>query len=293
MALDSMKEIFERSARENIPFWEIVLQYDMEERQVSRQASMAKMLLTWQAIQDAADSYTGTQRSVSGLVGGDGLKMRLYARRGESIGGEFMDEVIVQAISMAESNACMRRIVAAPTAGSCGVVPAVLLPLCEREHYTQHELLEALYVASGIGAVIAYRASISGAAGGCQAEIGTASAMAAGALVSLRGGTNEQIGHAVAMALKNLMGLVCDPVAGLVEVPCVKRNVIGAVNAISAADMALAGIESRIPVDEVIDAMGEVGRRMPVEFRETALGGLAATPTGERLKRELTAKREK
>ena len=287
MALDSMKEIFERSARENIPFWEIVLQYDMEERQVSRQASMAKMLLTWQAIQDAADSYTGTQRSVSGLVGGDGLKMRLYARRGESIGGEFMDEVIVQAISMAESNACMCRIVAAPTAGSCGVVPAVLLPLCEREHYTQHELLEALYVASGIGAVIAYRASISGAAGGCQAEIGTASAMAAGALVSLRGGTNEQIGHAVAMALKNLMGLVCDPVAGLVEVPCVKRNVIGAVNAISAADMALAGIESRIPVDEVIDAMGEVGRRMPVEFRETALGGLAATPTGKAVKERM------
>lgn len=287
MALDSMKEIFERSARENIPFWEIVLQYDMEERQVSRQASMAKMLLTWQAIQDAADSYTGTQRSVSGLVGGDGLKMRLYARRGESVGGEFMDEVIVQAISMAESNACMRRIVAAPTAGSCGVVPAVLLPLCEREHYTQHELLEALYVASGIGAVIAYRASISGAAGGCQAEIGTASAMAAGALVSLRGGTNEQIGHAVAMALKNLMGLVCDPVAGLVEVPCVKRNVIGAVNAISAADMALAGIESRIPVDEVIDAMGEVGRRMPVEFRETALGGLAATPTGKAVKERM------
>ena len=287
MALDSMKEIFERSARENIPFWEIVLQYDMEERQVSRQASMAKMLSTWQAIQDAADSYTGTQRSVSGLVGGDGLKMRLYARRGESIGGEFMDEVIVQAISMAESNACMRRIVAAPTAGSCGVVPAVLLPLCEREHYTQHELLEALYVASGIGAVIAYRASISGAAGGCQAEIGTASAMAAGALVSLRGGTSEQIGHAVAMALKNLMGLVCDPVAGLVEVPCVKRNVIGAVNAISAADMALAGIESRIPVDEVIDAMGEVGRRMPVEFRETALGGLAATPTGKAVKERM------
>lgn len=287
MALDSMKEIFERSAREEIPFWEIVLQYDMEERQVSRQASMAKMLSTWQAIQDAADSYTGTQRSVSGLVGGDGLKMRLYARRGESIGGEFIDEVIVQALSMAESNACMRRIVAAPTAGSCGVVPAVLLPLCEREHYTQHELLEALYVASGIGAVIAYRASISGAAGGCQAEIGTASAMAAGALVSLRGGTNEQIGHAVAMALKNLMGLVCDPVAGLVEVPCVKRNVIGAVNAISAADMALAGIESRIPVDEVIDAMGEVGRRMPVEFRETALGGLAATPTGKAVKERM------
>ena len=287
MALDSMKEIFERSARENIPFWEIVLQYDMEERQVSRQASMAKMLLTWQAIQDAADSYTGTQRSVSGLVGGDGLKMRLYARRGESIGGEFMDEVIVQAISMAESNACMRRIVAAPTAGSCGVVPAVLLPLCEREHYTQHELLEALYVASGIGAVIAYRASISGAAGGCQAEIGTASAMAAGALVSLRGGTNEQIGHAVAMALKNLMGLVCDPMAGLVEVPCVKRNVIGAVNAMSAADMALAGIQSMIPADQVIDAMKEVGDLMDVSLRETGRGGLAATRRGVEIRERL------
>ena len=293
MVLDSMKQIFECSEQEQIPFWEVVLRYDMDLRQVSRQASMAKMLSTWEAIQEAADSYTGTQRSVSGLVGGDGLKMRMYMRRGESICGDLIGEAIVQAISMAESNACMRRIVAAPTAGSCGVVPAVLLALRRQEDYTQHQLLEALYVASGIAAVIAYRASISGAAGGCQAEIGTASAMAAGALVALRGGTNGQIGHAVAIALKNLMGLVCDPVAGLVEVPCVKRNVIGAVNAISAADMALAGIESRIPVDEVIDAMGEVGRRMPVEFRETALGGLAATPTGERLKRELTAKREK
>ena len=287
MVLDSMKQIFECSEQEQIPFWEVVLRYDMDLRQVSRQASMAKMLSTWEAIQEAADSYTGTQRSVSGLVGGDGLKMRMYMRRGESICGDLIGEAIVQAISMAESNACMRRIVAAPTAGSCGVVPAVLLALRRQEDYTQHQLLEALYVASGIAAVIAYRASISGAAGGCQAEIGTASAMAAGALVALRGGTNGQIGHAVAIALKNLMGLVCDPVAGLVEVPCVKRNVIGAVNAISAADMALAGIESRIPVDEVIDAMGEVGRRMPVEFRETALGGLAATPTGKAVKERM------
>ena len=283
MALDSMKEIFERSAREEIPFWEIVLQYDMEERQVSRQASMAKMLSTWQAIQDAADSYTGTQRSVSGLVGGDGLKMRLYARRGESIGGEFIDEVIVQALSMAESNACMRRIVAAPTAGSCGVVPAVLLPLCEREKHTQHELLEALYVAAGIGAVIAHRASISGAAGGCQAEIGTASAMAAAALTHILGGTAEQCAHAFAMSLGDLLGLICDPVAGLVEIPCVKRNVVGAVNAVSAANMALAGITSHIPADEVIDTMGEVGDTLPASLRETGLGGLAATPTGKKI----------
>ena len=280
MALDSMREIFDRMAEEGKPFWEIVLETDMEERQVTRNQSMAKMLTMWQAMPDAADGYTGRRRSVSGLVGGDGMKMRQYNLRGEAMTGGYVSEVIAEALSMAESNACMGRIVAAPTAGACGVLPAVLLPLCKYEELSQHQLLEALYVASGIGAVIAYRACIAGASGGCQAEIGTASAMAAGALVALRGGDGQQIGHAVAMALKNLMGLVCDPVAGLVEVPCVKRNVIGAVNAVSVADMAMAGITSQIPVDEVIDAMGEVGRRMPVEFRETALGGLAATPTG-------------
>ena len=281
MALDSMKEIFDRMEQEGKPFWEIVLETDMDERQVTRNQSMAKMLITWQAMADAADSYTGRRKSVSGLVGGDGMKMRQYCLRGEAMSGGYVSEVIAEALSMAESNACTCRIVAAPTAGACGVLPAVLLPLCRYEELSQHQLLEALYVASGIGAVIAYRACIAGASGGCQAEIGTASAMAAGALVALRGGTGEQIGHAVAMALKNLMGLICDPVAGLVEVPCVKRNVIGAVNAVSVADMAMAGITSRIPVDEVIDAMGEVGRRMPVEFRETALGGLAVTPTGQ------------
>ena len=280
MALDSMREIFDRMAEEGKPFWEIVLETDMEERQVTRNQSMAKMLTMWQAMSDAADGYTGRRRSVSGLVGGDGMKMRQYNLRGEAMTGGYVSEVIAEALSMAESNACMGRIVAAPTAGACGVLPAVLLPLCKYEELSQHQLLEALYVASGIGAVIAYRACIAGASGGCQAEIGTASAMASGALVALRGGDGQQIGHAVAMALKNLMGLVCDPVAGLVEVPCVKRNVIGAVNAVSVADMAMAGITSQIPVDEVIDAMGEVGRRMPVEFRETALGGLAATPTG-------------
>ena len=287
MSLDSMKEIFDLMAEKNKPFWEVVLEDDMETRQVTRNQSMAKMLLTWQAMADAADSYTGRKRSVSGLVGGDGMKMRQYCIRGEAMTGGYVSEVIAEALSMAESNACMRRIVAAPTAGACGVLPAVLLPLCKYEELSQHQLLEALYVASGIGAVIAYRACIAGASGGCQAEIGTASAMAAGALVALRQGSGAQIGHAVAMALKNLMGLICDPIAGLVEVPCVKRNVIGAVNAVSAADMAMAGIESRIPVDEVIDAMGEVGHRMPVEFRETALGGLAATPTGRCIKKRM------
>ena len=292
MALDSMKEIFDRMEQEGKPFWEIVLETDMDERQVTRNQSMAKMLITWQAMSDAADSYTGRRRSVSGLVGGDGMKMRQYCLRGEAMSGGYISEVIAEALSMAESNACMSRIVAAPTAGACGVLPAVLLPLCKYEELSQHQLLEALYVASGIGAVIAYRACIAGASGGCQAEIGTASAMAAGALVALRGGTGEQIGHAVAMALKNLMGLICDPVAGLVEVPCVKRNVIGAVNAVSVADMAMAGITSRIPVDEVIDAMGEVGRRMPVEFRETALVGLAVTPTGAAIQESMRKSQE-
>ena len=284
MTLRSIREVLEECARSGLPFWEIVLQSDMEARQVSREASMARMLVTWQAMQDAADAYTGTRRSVSGLVGGDGMRMRQYHLRGEALTGGYVADVIAEALSMAESNACMRRIVAAPTAGACGILPAVLLPLVKQGKLTQRQILEALYVASGVGIVIAQNACIAGASGGCQAEIGTASAMAAAALVKLRGGSDEMLAHAVAMALSNLMGLICDPVAGLVEVPCVKRNVIGAMNAISAADMALAGIQSQIPVDEVIGAMAEVGRHMPVEYRETALGGLANTPTGRAVK---------
>lgn len=292
MDLRSIAEILEESRRTGLAFWEIVLRYDMEERQVSREESMAKMLITWQAMQDAADAYTGTRRSVSGLVGGDGMRMRQYQLRGKALAGGYVGEVIGEALSMAESNACMRRIVAAPTAGACGVLPAVLLPLTRYSELTQRQILEAFYVASGVGIVIARNACISGASGGCQAEIGTASAMAAAALVKLRGGSDEMIAQAVAIALANLMGLVCDPVAGLVEVPCVKRNVIGAMNAVSAADMALAGIESRIPVDEVIEAMGEVGRHMPVEYRETAQGGLANTPTGRAVKERLSQIKE-
>lgn len=287
MALDSMQEIFDKIQAGRKPFWQVVRDTDVEERQVTAEASFEKMHATWRAMVESVDTYRADRRSVSGLVGGDAQRMWDYAAQQETLCGPYLQEVIATALCVAESNACMHRIVAAPTAGACGVLPAVLLPLCKYEELSQHRILEALYVASGIGAVIAYKACIAGASGGCQAEIGTASAMAAGALVALRDGTGQQIGHAVAMALKNLMGLVCDPVAGLVEVPCVKRNVIGAVNAISAADMALAGIESRIPVDEVIDAMGQVGRRMPVEFRETALGGLAATPTGRRVKQQM------
>ena len=287
MALDSMAEIFEKAEAGGKPFWQVVLDTDMEERQVTAEASLEKMRATWRAMLESVETYQGDRRSVSGLVGGDGARMRAYAETGETLCGPYLREVIATALCVGESNACMRKIVAAPTAGACGVLPAVLVPLYQEGRAGEEEIVEALYVSSGIGAVIGYRASIAGASGGCQAEIGTASAMAAGALTALWGGNVRQIGHAVAMALKNLMGLICDPIAGLVEVPCVKRNVIGAVNAVSCADMALAGIGSRVPVDEVIDCMGEVGSRLPVEFRETALGGLAATPFGQSVKQQM------
>ena len=287
MALDSMQEIFEKAAAGNIPFWRVVLETDMEQRQVTEEQSLEKMSVTWQAMLESVTEYRGTERSRSGLVGGDGEKMRRYAESGGGLCGAYLREVVATALSVGESNACMRKIVAAPTAGACGVLPAVLVPLYQAGMVSEEQVIQALYTASGIGAVIGYRACIAGAAGGCQAEIGTASAMAAGALVSIQGGSAAQIGHAVAMALKNLLGLVCDPVAGLVEVPCVKRNVVGAVNAVSCADMAMAGIESRIPVDEVIDCMGDVGRRIPMELRETALGGLAVTPTGKAVKEQM------
>ena len=182
----------------------------------------------------------------------------------------------------------MKRIVAAPTAGSCGVVPAVFLTMQEEKHFSEDKMVEALYVAAGIGGVIASRAFLSGAAGGCQAEIGSASAMAAGGLTYLMGGNAEEISNASALALKNLLGLACDPVAGLVEVPCVKRNVIGAVNALTAADMTMAGIFSRIPPDEVIDAMRSVGRNMNEDIRETGKGGLAGTPTGVEIREKMS-----
>ena len=282
MNLDSMQEIVAAAKREGKPFWEIILETDMKNRGVSRGNSLDKMAQAWHVMREASEVYTGERRSLSGLAGGQGKLMHEYAAK-DPIGGEFLAQVIAEALSMGESNACMRRVVAAPTAGACGVMPAVLIPLYWRENLSEEKMLEAMFTASGIGAVIAFRASISGAAGGCQAEIGSASAMAAGALVHLRGGGAEQICHAVAMALKNLMGLVCDPVAGLVEVPCVKRNVMGAVNALSCADMALAGLDVGIPCGEVIDAMGAVGRVMPSALRETGQGGLAATPTGRRI----------
>ena len=286
IAFDSIAQMLQDTEQSGLPLWENILESDCRRQDLPRARSLERMGAMLDAMVQADESYQAQDRSHSGLSGGDGAKMTLYAA-GDPLCGPLLSQVMAGALRMGECNACIKRIVAAPTAGACGVLPAVLVPLYQSGQAGEEEILRALYVAAGIGAVVGYRACIAGAAGGCQAEIGTASAMAAGALVALRGGSGQQICHAVAMALKNLLGLICDPVAGLVEVPCVKRNVIGAVNAVSAADMALAGIESRIPVDEVIDTMGEVGRRIPVEFRETALGGLADTPTGKAIEAKM------
>ncbi len=268
------------TASESVPLWRAVLEDDCRDRDADPNASLARMTRLWQAMKQSLLDYDPTRRSACGLSGGQGAQMATLAN---SICGPFIQEVIGVALKLGEHNACMGRIVAAPTAGACGVLPAVLLPLQRKNRLSDEQMVECLYVSAGFGQVIASRASISGAEGGCQAEVGSASGMAAAALVHARGGTNEQMAAACAMALQNVLGLVCDPVAGLVEVPCVKRNVMGAVNAMSCADMALAGLDGAIPCDEVIDAMGAVGRALPSFLRETGEGGLAATPTGRRI----------
>lgn len=289
MAYLSLEEIVKDCEAKKIPFFRLVMEDDMQERGVSEKDSRTQMVKLWQAMRDAAKNYDANERSTSGLVGGAGGRMEEYRRNEEPLCGTFVSRVIAEALKMGECNACMKRIVAAPTAGACGVLPAVLVPFFEEHETEENVILEALYTAAGIGQVIAARAYIAGASGGCQAEIGTASAMAAGALVHLRGGSPREIVHAAAMAIKNLLGLVCDPVAGLVEVPCVKRNVIGAMNALSSADMALAGIESRIPPDQVIDAMKEVGDLMSVSLKETGESGLAGTPEGRSVQNRMFA----
>ena len=268
------------SASADKPLWRAVLEDDCQDRDADPAASLARMGKLWQAMRQSLLDYDPTHRSSCGLSGGQGAQMATLAN---SICGPFIQEVIGVALKLGEHNACMGRIVAAPTAGACGVLPAVLLPLQRKDRLSDEQMVECLYVSAGFGQVIASRASISGAEGGCQAEVGSASGMAAAALVHARGGTNQQMAAACAMALQNVLGLVCDPVAGLVEVPCVKRNVMGAVNAMTCADMALAGLDGAIPCDEVIDAMGAVGRALPSSLRETGEGGLAATPTGRRL----------
>ena len=278
ITFESLEQMLLDTAQSGLPLWENILLSDCQAQNITREQSLAKMDAMLTAMIQADESYRAGDRSASGLAGGDGGKMADYAKGDAPLCGAFLSEVMAGALRMGECNACMKRIVAAPTAGACGVLPAVLLPYQRQFGASRERLIQALYVASGFGMVIAHRACIAGAEGGCQAEIGSAAAMAAPALVFLQGGTPEQMAHSCAMAVKNLLGLVCDPVGGLVEVPCVKRNVIGAMDALSAAQMALAGIVSRVPPDQVLDAMAEVGRSLPHTLRETGKGGLAATP---------------
>ncbi|MBQ7885876.1 MAG: L-serine ammonia-lyase, iron-sulfur-dependent, subunit alpha [Clostridia bacterium] len=286
MAIESLAALEAAGKHEDL--FDAIVKSDCVDRGVTPGASISQMAVLYNAIRRAKENYDPAQRSSSGMVGGDGAKMRAYAASGKTICGEYIGSVLAQAIEMGESNACMKCIVAAPTAGSCGVLPAVLLPYQEREKLGDAQMVRAMYVAGAVGQIIAQKASIAGAAGGCQAEIGTASAMGAAALCYLAGGSAQAVCHAAAMAIKSLLGLVCDPVAGLVEVPCVKRNAAGAMIAMSSADLALAGIRSAVPPDEVIGAMREVGDKMDVSLRETGLGGVAATAFGQAMTQKLS-----
>ena len=281
MAIESLQAL--ATASENRDICDVIIESDCVDRGVTQAESLEKMRGLYAAIRRAQRGYDPKLRSASGMVGGDGEKMRAYVQRGKTICGDYIGGVIAQALEMGESNACMKCIVAAPTAGSCGVLPAVLLPYQEREKLNDDTMVRAMYVAGAIGQVVASKASIAGAAGGCQAEIGTASAMGAAALCYLGGGDAQAVCHAAAIAIKAMLGLVCDPIAGLVEVPCVKRNAAGAVIAMSSADMALAGIRSAVPPDEVILAMREVGDKMDVSLKETGVGGVAGTPFGQKI----------
>jgi len=263
---------------------EVILQNQMEELEQTEQALFQRMNTNLKVMRESAEAgLIGKRRSLSGLVGGDAAKVESYRKKGKSLVGELMSGAIAKALAVAEINACMGRIVAAPTAGSCGVLPAVLLTVEEACQISERELILGLFTAAGLGMILAERASVSGAEGGCQAEIGSATAMAAAAAVELAGGSPRQTADAAAIAMKSMLGLVCDPVGGLVEVPCVKRNATGATIALTAAEMALSGVKSAIPIDEVIDTMARIGKQMSCALKETAQGGLAVSSTGRRI----------
>lgn len=292
MAFNRLKDILDISQKENKEFWRIIIEDDMSERNVTFNESFSKMTNMFDAMIDADKNYSPVLRSQSGLSGGDGAKLEAFRKQENRLIGDFLAMVMEKAVKMGESNACMRRIVAAPTAGSCGVIPAVLITYYEQKKCEKEKIVKSLYVAAGIGQVIANIASISGAEGGCQAEIGSASSMASGAVTFLEGGSSKQIAAASAFAMKNMLGLTCDPVAGLVEVPCIKRNVCGAVNAITSSQMALAGIESKIPADEVFEAMGRIGHLIPSCLKETSQDGLATTTTALKISEKLQERGE-
>ena len=284
---ESIAALVQAAQSENISLSELVLRDQAEQAELPADQLFERMRDNLHVMQQAVQAGIDKDlRSTSGLTGGDAYKLHQYAATG-GLCGPFFTGALTRAIAVSEYNAAMGKIVAAPTAGSCGILPGAILTMMEARDLPEESAVKALFTAGAFGMVIAFRASIAGAEGGCQAECGSAAAMAAAALVEMAGGTPDMGAHAGAIALKNQLGLVCDPIAGLVEVPCIKRNAGGVACALTAAELALAGVHSVIPVDEVIDAMREVGDAMPCALRETAQGGLAATPTGIRLKQEI------
>lgn len=280
------KDLCEISRRENIPVSEIMLRNEMEKSERSREEILREMHSNLVVMRESIKKGLDENDTPHGLfTGGDAVKLMSFAKQ-SSMGAD-MAEVVASAMAVVEFNAAMGKIVAAPTAGASGILPAVLIVCGEKKGFDDEKICRGLFTAGAIGCIIAKNACIAGASGGCQAETGSAAAMAAGALAELCGADVPVVLDAAAMALKNIMGLVCDPVGGLVECPCIKRNAIGAANAILSCDLALAGIKSLIPFDEVVEAMQRVGCQMHSDLKETARGGLAATPTAQKLSERL------
>lgn len=283
----NVAELVELAEQQNKKISEIMIEQEMEVTGKSREAIIKKMDENLAVMEKAVEKGIAGVHSHSGLTGGDAVLLQKYIEKGNFLSGATILDAVSKAVATNEVNAAMGTICATPTAGSAGVVPGTLFAVKNKLHPTREEMVRFLFTAGAFGFVVANNAFISGAAGGCQAEVGSAAGMAAAAIVEMAGGTPDQCAHAMAITLKNMIGLVCDPVAGLVEVPCVKRNAMGAANAMVAADMALAGIKSRIPCDEVIDAMYRVGQQMPTALKETARGGLADTPTARKLEAKI------
>lgn len=291
MKYDSLRALAQRAEDAQLTIGDLVIRDEMAETGCTYDEIYARMQYSLQVMRESV--IAGMERDVrsaSGLTGGDAWKMS--QRIGSNLVGDVFICALTRAIAVSETNACMGRIVAAPTAGSCGILPACLLTIIEDCGGDEDAAVKALFTASAVGMVIARNATIAGAEGGCQAECGAAGAMAAAAVTEMCGGTPKMVENACAIALKNVLGLVCDPVAGLVEIPCIKRNVMGTANALAAAEMALAGIDSKIPADEVIWSMKKIGDSMHPDLKETARGGLAATPTGKRLTEQVFGKTE-
>ncbi|GEK30257.1 MAG: L-serine ammonia-lyase, iron-sulfur-dependent, subunit alpha [Kurthia sp.] len=283
----NVRDLVERAENENKLISEIMIEQEMIVSERTREEIMEQMYRNLEVMEAAIERGLKGVQSVTGLTGGDAVLIQAYMKTGKSLSGDLLLDAVSKAVATNEVNAAMGTICATPTAGSAGVVPGALFAVKNKLNPTKDEMVRFLFTAGAFGQVVANNAMISGAAGGCQAEVGSAAAMAAAAITEMAGGSPQQSAHAFSISLKNMLGLVCDPVAGLVEVPCVKRNAMGAANSLVSADMALAGVESRIPTDEVIDAMYRIGQTMPVALRETAQGGLAATPTGKWLEKRI------